>query len=311
MNTSHHTQLSIRHLLAGIPLLLAVILLVGLLWAVGSGAPAHAVAIHEQSLSALSQDAAAGSSVITIGVSADMSGIADFIGWRQVNAVQLAVEQINAAGGLEIGGASYTLTLVSADSGCDPTQAITATNTLLDAGAVAVVGPTCSGASLAAQPLYAAAGVPMVSPSATNPQVTEEGYTTTFRLITRDDSPPKMLAAHLRGRLALDTAALVDFGGYNGMANDVFSDTFSSLGGMITSRSTISSTADFTATLTSILAEDPDAIHFPSDEGSAAGLLSHIANSLGMTDTVVAWSTFSPDPSILDDYAAAAGTAAA
>lgn len=310
MNTSRHTQQSIRHLRAVIPPFLAAALLAGLLWVFGSSTPVRALQIQEQVSSTDSNHSLFANAVITIGVSADLSNFADFIGWRQVNAVQLAVDQINAAGGVEVGGSSYTLTLVSADSACDATQAITATNTLLDAGAVAVVGPTCSGASLAAEPLYAAAGVAMVSPSATNPQVSEQGYTTTFRVITRDDSPPMQLAAHLRGRLALDTIALVDLGGYNGMANDVFSDTFSSLGGTVTSRSTVSSTADFTATLTSILAEDPHAIHFPSDDGSAAGLLSHIAHSLGMTDTVVAWSTFSAEPSILDDYAAAAGTAA-
>lgn len=309
MHTTQRTQLKIRQLQAVIPLLLAAVLLAGLLWVIGGSTPARATDNHEQIPSSISNSSVAGNT-ITLGVSSDLSGFADFLGWRQVNAVQLAVDQINAAGGLDIGDTSYTLTLVSADSGCDPIQAITATNTLLDAGVVAVVGPTCSGASLAAQPLFSAAGVPLISPSNTNPLVTEQGYTTTFRVITRDDSPPVMLAEYLRGRLGFDAVALVDLGGYHAMANDVFSDTFSSLGGTITSRFTISSTADFTATLTSILAENPDAIHFPSEDGGAAGLLSHIAHSLGMTGTVVAWSTFSVERSILDDYTATAGTAA-
>jgi branched-chain amino acid transport system substrate-binding protein len=240
-----------------------------------------------------------------------MSGPYDWLGWRQANAVQLSVDQVNAAGGLDIGGTNYTLALVSADSECDPPQVITATNNLLNAGVVAVVGHSCSLDSDAAQPLYAAAGVPMISPSSTMPQLTDQGYTTTFRVISRDDTPPAMLAAHLRNRMAFENAAIVEMDGYfyNEM-NDVFSDTFTSLGGTITSRHTVVSTADFTATLTTIMAENPHTIHFVNDDGNTAGLLSQVAHNLGMTNVVIAWTTYSINRGILDDYTTAAGIAA-
>jgi len=248
--------------------------------------------------------------VITIGVGAALSVVPE-LGWRQVNAVQLAVDQVNAAGGINIAGTVYTLTLVTADDGCNATQAITAANTLLNAGSVAVIGYTCSGASNGAQPLHAAAGVPMISPSSTGPFVTEQGYTTTFRVITRDDSPPILLVTYLRNSLKLEKAAIVELDGFWGnWATDSISTTFTSLGGTVTSRRTVASTAEFTATLTAIQAEGPDVIFYSDTDANNAGLLSSVAHSLGMTDTIIAWNTFSEDETILADYAARAGVAA-
>lgn len=129
-----------------------------------SKAPTIASSSADQGTASLSNG-----SVITIGVAADLSGPIASFGWRQANAVQLAVDQTNAAGGIDIGGVTYSLALVTADSACNADQAITAANTLLNAGAVAVVGHSCSGASFAAQPIYNAAGVAMISPSSTAP----------------------------------------------------------------------------------------------------------------------------------------------
>ena len=305
MSILQFTKMIKRYLQVGIPVVVAAVLVAVLLWAMGSVTPARALPIHERDSSTLTNG-----NVITIGV-ANLSGPADSLGWRQDNAVQLAVDQVNDAGGIDIGGTNYTLALVSAGGGCDPTQAITAANTLLDAGVVAVVGHSCSPASDAAQPLYAAAGVPMVTPSSTGPQLTDQGYTTTFRVISRDDSPPAMLAAHLRNRLAFENAAIVEIDGFGGnWVGDVFSDTFTSLGGTITSRRAVTSAADFTATLTTIMAENPQTIHFVKNDGNTAGLLSKVAHNLGMTNVVIAWTTYSDNRGILDDYTAAAGIAA-
>jgi branched-chain amino acid transport system substrate-binding protein len=247
---------------------------------------------------------------LTIGVASALSAAPD-LGWRQANAVQLAVDQANAAGGVEIGGVNYALALVQADSGCASGQAEAAANALIAAGAVAVVGHSCSVDSIAAQPLYAAAGVPMISPSSTSPQLTEQGYATTFRVVTRDDAPPAMLATQLRTRLAHQRAAIVEMDGFWGnWVGDVFSDTFASLGGTITSHHIVVDTADFTPTLTTIMAENPDAVYFAHDDGSTAGLLGKVADNLGMIDVVIAWTTFSENRDLLDDYAAKAGAAA-
>jgi branched-chain amino acid transport system substrate-binding protein len=249
--------------------------------------------------------------VLTIGVAAALTGVPD-IGWRQANAVQLAVNQANAAGGIDIGGTTYALALVQADSACNPVQAVTAANALLAAGVVAVVGHTCSGASNAAQPLYAAAGVAMVSGSSTGPSVTEQGHNTTFRVISRDDSPAALAAAQLRKRLGLEKAAIVEMNGSPyGSATDMFADTFTGLGGTITSRRTVLSTADYTTTLAAIKVEGPNAIFYAESEANKAGLLSHASYGVGMDDVPVVWDTFSEDKGLWDVYAATAGVAAA
>lgn len=302
------SQSNYRALPLGVTVGLATLFLAALFWATASSAPTMASPPpSDQESGALSNG-----SVITIGVAAALSGPDSDIGWRQANAVQLAISQTNATGSINIGGTMYTLTLVTADSACNATQAITAANELLDQGVVAVVGHTCSGASNAAQPLYNAAGVPMVSPSATAPNVTEQGYTTTLRVIPRDDTAPSSLAAYFRDWLGLDRTAIVELSGFLGgpPATDAFSNTFTSLGGTITSRRMVASTADYTATLTAIKAENPDVIFYAHPNANNASLLSNTAHALGMTDVIIAWDTFSYEESVLADYAAVAGAAA-
>ena len=249
-----------------------------------------------------------GNSVITVGVAAVLSGPADWLGWRQANAVQLAISQTNAAGGVDIGGVTHTLTLVTVDSGCASGQAITAANTLLDAGAVAVVGHSCSVDSMAAQPIYNAAGVPMISPSSSIIALTEQGYTTTFRVFARDDAEAVLMATYFRQALEMDAVALVERSGSGyEWATDAFSNTFTSLGGTITSRRTVTSTGDYTATLTAIQAETPDAVFYAENSADDAGFFSSIADNLGLS--IVGWYG-QVDDATIENYATAASTAA-
>jgi branched-chain amino acid transport system substrate-binding protein len=250
--------------------------------------------------------------VITIGVGVDLSSPGTIMGWQELNSVQLAISQTNAAGGVNVGGVTYTLALVSADSAGDPTQTITAANTLLNAGAVAVVGHSWSRECLAAQPIYSAAGVAVVSPSCTRPIVTQQGYSTTFRTIPHDGTPGTLLAGYFRA-LGLSRSAIVDSGYLE--VGDFYSNTFTALGGTITSRRTINDTGLFTDTLTAILAENADVIadfiqfQYP-DDPAIHGEFSRIAYGLGMTDVVIAWDTFINDDTLLITYADAAGAAA-
>jgi branched-chain amino acid transport system substrate-binding protein len=233
------------------------------------------------------------------------------LGWAEANSVQLAVSQTNATGGVNIGAVTYTLALVTADDGCDATQAITAANTLINAGAVAVVAHSCSGASMAAQPLYNAAGVAMISPSASSPAVTQQQcYTTTFRTISHDGTPATLLATYFRDWLGLSRSAIVESWT---LPSDFYSNTFTALGGTITSRRWVTSTSQFTATLATIQAENPQVIvnFFTEDPDPAvAGEFSKIAYGLGMTDVVIGWSPWGSNEAVLPVYANAAGPAA-
>ncbi len=246
---------------------LDTLFLAALPWASVGSTPAVAPPPANREATALNNG-----NVITIGVAAAMSGPADGLGWPQANAVQLVISQTNAAGGVEIGGIAYTLTVVTADSACNGTQAIAAANTLLNAGAVAVVGHTCSSASFPAQATYNAASVPMISPSSSYPGVTERGYTTTFRVHPRDDSQAVLMATYFSQSLGIDAVALVEWND-DAISIDTFSSTFTSL-------HTVGSTDDFTATLTAIQPENPDAIFYADLDANHAGFLSHVAGSV-------------------------------
>jgi branched-chain amino acid transport system substrate-binding protein len=253
--------------------------------------------------------AAPAATTVIIGMASDQSGPAQSVGWPQANAVQLAVDEINAAGGIDVGGMLVTVTLVTADSGCNPGQATTAVTNLLAAGATAIVGTTCSGAALAVQPLVQAAGVTLISPSATDPQVTEGGYTTTFRVISRDDAPPISLAYYFSERAVLDRAAIVSLNNEYQFADDAFDSAFTSVGGTITSRRVAADPSQFAAVLALIQPENPDLIFYADYSAANAGQLSLEAHNLGMTDVIMAWNTFDYNLDLLDAYATAAGAA--
>jgi len=249
--------------------------------------------------------------IITIGVAVSYNEIPE-LGWPQRNAVKLALNQVNAAGGVDIEGVKYKVRSYVLDGGCgNPNVAITVANQMVAHGVLAVIGHTCSGASMEAQPIYANAGIPMISPSSTGPFVTEQGYTTTFRVISRDDAPAINLATKLRKWYRLDRAVTVAMTGtYASMYPGTFSSTFTNLGGTILANLVVTSTAEFTDTLVFVKHTTPGVIAYFDSDPKSAGQFSAIAVWTGMNDVQVAWIPMTEDVVNLDTYAAAAGNAA-
>jgi branched-chain amino acid transport system substrate-binding protein len=248
--------------------------------------------------------------VITVGFAGTLSGFGSEWGLPQLHAVQLAISQTNALGGVLLGGVPYHVVLAVADDQGDGNIAVTAAQKLVAAGAVAVVGHTFSGSSLSAQSTYQTAGVSLVSASSTNPQVTQMGYTTTFRTVNNDDAPQALLAEYFAKKLGFKKSAIVETGwDWSGPA-DVYSKTFTSLGGAITSRVTLNNSLEFTATLDAIKLENPDVIYFGSNVASTAGQFSQIAFSRGMTTIPIGWNSATNNVAILADYSGAAGAQA-
>jgi branched-chain amino acid transport system substrate-binding protein len=112
----------------------------------------------------------------------------------------MAVKDLNAAGGV----LGQQVELITADDFCDPDQAVAAANKLVSDGVIFVVGHMCSGAAVPASEIWAAAGVLMISPMATNPILTELGRANVFRLAHRDDATAiaagNYLADHWSGK---------------------------------------------------------------------------------------------------------------
>ena len=248
--------------------------------------------------------------VITIGLAYAPHVLPEFVG-HQANAVQLAVDGANARGGVVIGGVPHTVALVRADSGCNPTQAIAAAGALLDGGAVAALGHTCSSATRAALPVYAAAGVPLVIHGATAPYLTDGGYANVFRVISRDDTMPIYVTVYLYRHLNVRRVALIEREGFWGnWGHDGIETKLVELGGELTSRRSIASNDEFTDTLAAIQAEGVDGIFYGEDNGANAALLTDVARRLGMHDVWIVWNTFTQDQGVLNDYAASVSTSA-
>lgn len=122
---------------------------------------------------------------IKFGVAGAHSGDLASYGIPTVNAAKLVVAEINAKGGID----GKQVELLIEDDVCKPEVATNTATKLVSAGVDVVLGHICSGATKAALPIYKNAGVVVMSPSATNPALTQSGdYPNFFRTIAADDA---------------------------------------------------------------------------------------------------------------------------
>lgn len=142
----------------------------------------------------------------TIAYQGPLSGDNAQLGINMDNGVNLAVEQANAKGDLP-----FTLKFTNSDDVGDPAQAPTAAQKLIDnSEVIAVVGPAFSGATKASEPLFSQANLVSVSPSATNPTLTSQGFTTFFRVVPPDDAQGAEAASYMVKGLKAKSIYLVD-----------------------------------------------------------------------------------------------------
>lgn len=128
---------------------------------------------------------------ILIGAAAPLSGPNAVLGEQLRRGVQMAVDDINATGGIR----GEKLAVQFTDDGCDPRKAIDAATGFVSAGVKAVIGHYCSGASIPASKVYQKAGIIEISPASTNPKFTEDGGWNVIRLVPRDDAQAAAAAA--------------------------------------------------------------------------------------------------------------------
>lgn len=121
---------------------------------------------------------------VRIGVAGPMTGANAWPGEQMQRGAELAVADINAAGGV----LGEEVRLIAADDFCDPDQGVAAAQKLVGEGVIFVAGHYCSGASIPASQIYEEAGVLMISPASSNPALTQLGRANVFRVIIRDDA---------------------------------------------------------------------------------------------------------------------------
>jgi branched-chain amino acid transport system substrate-binding protein len=147
-----------------------------------------------------------GKKSFTLAYQGPLSGDNAQLGINMDNGVKLAVEQANAKGDLP-----FTLKFADSDDVGDPAQAPTAAQKLIDdSSVIAVVGPAFSGATKASEPLFTQANLASVSPSATNPALTSQGFKTFFRVVPPDDAQGAEAAAYMTKGLKAKSIYLVD-----------------------------------------------------------------------------------------------------
>lgn len=130
---------------------------------------------------------------VKIGMAGPLTGANAAFGVQQKSGFDLAVADINKAGGV----LGKKLMPVVVDDACDPKQAVSAANTLVSDGVVMVDGHFCSASSIPASHVYTNAGVIEISPSSTNPAYTESGSPYIFRVCGRDDQQGKVAAEYI------------------------------------------------------------------------------------------------------------------
>lgn len=152
-----------------------------------------------------------GSGPLRIGVGQPLSGPLAPLGEDLVRGAQMAADDLNAAGGVRVGGRSLPIEIVTADDRADPKAGVEAAHKLVAMDVTAVVAHLNSGVSIAAAPIYAAAGIPQLSIS-TKPDYTRLGLPTTLRLVANDDQQSRALGAFATSMPQVRRIAVVDDG---------------------------------------------------------------------------------------------------
>lgn len=223
--------------------------------------------------SAAAAESAGGETVVKIGQVSPLTGPIAHLGKDNELGAKLAIEDLNAEG-VEIGGKKVKFELVSEDDQADPKIGTQVAQRLVDAGVVGVVGHLNSGTTIPASKIYSDAGIPQISPSATNPDYTKQGYKTTFRVIANDVQQGKALGEFaVDGLKAKKVAIIDDRTAYGQGLADEFEKAIKAKGGAIVKREFTTNTAtDFNAILTSIKGSAPDVIFYGGMDAQAGPL---------------------------------------
>ncbi len=220
--------------------------------------------------------------VVTIAHVGPTSGGIAHLGKDNENGAIMAVEELNAAG-VTIGGKKVTLKLMTEDDAADPKQGTAVAQKLVDANVSGVVGHLNSGTSIPASKIYSDAGIPQISPSATNPKYTRQGFKTTFRVVADDTQLGGTLGKYAVNTLKGKAIAVIDdrtaYG--QGVAEE-FSKAVKAAGGSIVAQEfTTDKATDFNAILTSIKGKKPDVVFFGGMDAVAGPMLRQM-KSLGI-----------------------------
>ena len=220
--------------------------------------------------------------VVKIGHVGPTSGGIAHLGKDNENGARMAIDELNAKG-VTIGGKKVKFELLTEDDAGDPKQGTAVAQKLVDSKVQGVIGHLNSGTSIPASKIYSDAGIPQISPSATNPKYTRQGFKTTFRVVADDVHLGGTLGRYAVNELKGKSIAVIDdrtaYG--QGVAEEFTKAVKASGGSIAEAQFTTDKATDFTAILTSIKAKKPDVIFFGGMDDVAGPMIRQM-KQLGM-----------------------------
>jgi len=212
--------------------------------------------------------------VVKIGHAAPLTGGIAHLGKDNEYGAKLAIDEANAKG-TTIGGEKIVFEMLSEDDEGKPDKGPIIAQKFVDAKVAGVVGHLNSGVTIPASAVYNQAGIPMISGSATNPKLTEQGFNNIFRTVGRDDQQGPAIASYLNAQYKPKTVAVIDdatsYG--EGLANEV-EKTLKAAGIVVLPREKgTDKTTDWKAILTKLKGKKPDAVFYGGMDLGAGPLM--------------------------------------
>ncbi len=205
---------------------------------------------------------AAENTVVKLGFAAPLTGPQSHYGEDMKNGLTLALEEANKQN-IQLDGKPATFELVSRDDQADPRMAVQVAQQIVDEEVNGVLGHFNSGTTIPASSVYNDAGLPQIA-MATSPEYTDQGYDTTFRMMTSDTQQGAAAGQFIVNELGAKTVALIDdrtaYG--QGLADQVAKAVEAAGGKVIAREYTTDKANDFTSILTNIKSKEPAAIFF-------------------------------------------------
>jgi branched-chain amino acid transport system substrate-binding protein len=222
---------------------------------------------------------------IVVGVVGPMTGTYAQFGDQMLHGAQVAVDDINAKGGIS----GELLLLQPEDDECDNRKAETVAQDLIDKRADVVIGHFCSNPTLAAAKIYDGAGIPVIAPSASLPALTEAGLGNVVRIASRDDAQADFAAARIAADYPTGVVAVLSDGtGINALLARRFTSNLGKAPALSLTFKT--NAADFSGLLAQLEARRIDVIYFAcsaSDAGRIAAGLTQKAALFGADSLLV------------------------
>jgi branched-chain amino acid transport system substrate-binding protein len=221
---------------------------------------------------------------VRIGSAAAVSGPSAHLGKDTENGARLAIADLNARR-MTIAGKPVKWVLLAEDDGGDPKQGTAVAQKLADAGVAGVVGHLNSGTTVPASKIYHTAGIPQITPAATTPIYTRQGFKSAFRVVANDSKVGSTLGRYAVVTQKAQRVAVIDdrtaFG--QGLADEFVKGVKAASPPVeIVSRQfTNDKATDFNAILTQIRSKNPDVIFYGGMDAVAGPMLRQI-KALGM-----------------------------